>query len=84
MGKGFSKSKEAKQHHKGCDVFLDKVLQKILQGKDDGQIMSFLQANLDKLDNNFAKVIRSWATTKVSKAELMQPENIAAAIIIFS
>lgn len=83
MGKGFSKSKEAKQHHKAYLAFLDKVLQKILQGKDDGQIMSFLEANLDKLDNNFAKVLRSWATTKLSPVELMQLEN-AAAIIIFS
>ena len=83
MGKGFSKSKEAKQHHKAGIAFLDKVLQKILQGKDDRQIMSFLQANLDKLDNNLAKVLRSWATTKLSPVELMQLEN-ATAIIIFN
>jgi CHAT domain-containing protein len=83
MGKGFSKLEEAKQHHKACLAFLDKVLQKISQGKDDGQIMSFLQANLDKLDNNFAKVLRRWATTKLSPVELMQLEN-AVEIIIFS
>ena len=84
MGKGFSKSQEAKLHHKACLAFLDKVLQKILQGKDDAQVMLFLEANLDKLDNNFAKVLRSWAISKLTQGQLRQAEKIAAAINIFS
>jgi len=83
MGKGFSKSQEAKLHHKACLAFLDKVLEKILQGKDDAQVMLFLEANLDKLDNNFAKVLRSWAISKLTQGQLRQAEKIAAAINIF-
>ena len=84
MGKGFSKSQEAKLHHKACLAFLDKVLQKILQGKDDAQVMLFLEANLDKLDHNFAKLLRSWEISKRTQGQLRQAEKMAGAINIFS
>ncbi len=84
MGKGFSKSQEAKLHHKACLAFLDKVLQKILQGQDDAQVMLFLEANLDKLDHNFAKLLRSWGISKRTQWQLRQAEKMAGAINIFS
>ena len=84
MGKGFSKSQEAKLHHKACLAFLDKVLQKILQGKDDAQVMLFLEANLDKLDHNFAKLLRSWGISKRTQGQLRHAEKMAGAINIFS
>jgi CHAT domain-containing protein len=84
MGKGFSKSQEAKLHHKACLAFLDKVLEKILQGKDEAQVMLFLEANLDKLDHNFAKLLRSWGISKRTQGQLRQAKNMAGAINIFS
>jgi CHAT domain-containing protein len=84
MGKGFSKSQEAKLHHKACLAFLDKVLEKILQGKDDAQVMLFLEANLDKLDHNFAKLLRSWGISKRTQGQLRHAEKMAGAINIFS
>jgi len=84
MGKGFSKSQEAKLHDKACLAFLDKVLHKILQGKDDAQVMLFLEANLDKLDHNFAKLLRSWGISKRTQGQLRQAEKMAGAINIFS
>jgi tetratricopeptide (TPR) repeat protein len=84
MGKGFSKSQEAKLHDKACLAFLNKVLQKILQGKDDAQVMLFLEANLDKLDHNFAKLLRSWGISKRTQWQLRQAQKMAGAINIFS
>ncbi|MBD1906444.1 CHAT domain-containing protein [Trichocoleus sp. FACHB-832] len=44
----------------------------------------FLQANLDKLDDHFAELLRHWAKTTLPKVELEQAQSIAAAIGNFS
>jgi len=50
------------------------VLQATAESKGDPKVIyPLLQANLDKLDNRLAHVLRKWATAKFSKVE----ENVA-------
>ena len=65
--------------------FLLQVLQVIADGNRNPQIVyPLLQANLDKLDDNFASVLRSWASASLPEVEIGQAQNIAAAIGNFS
>ncbi|MEQ8757330.1 MAG: CHAT domain-containing tetratricopeptide repeat protein [Coleofasciculus sp. G1-WW12-02] len=43
-----------------------------------------LQVNLDKLDDNFAQLLRSWAKTALSRASFREAQDIAASLGEFS
>jgi tetratricopeptide (TPR) repeat protein len=48
------------------------------------EVDSILQANIDKLDDNFAQVLRSWATSTLSNVELLQASEIVVNICSLS
>ncbi|NEP81183.1 MAG: CHAT domain-containing protein [Okeania sp. SIO3B3] len=69
--------------------FLMEVLRATAESKGDPEVVyPLLQANLDKLDDNFANILRNWATAKFSELEVdavkFIPELIATAIWGFS
>lgn len=64
--------------------FLSEVLQITLKSYGNPEVVyPFLEANLDKLDLNFANVLRNLATT-MSEAEVSVVENFATFIFGFS
>ncbi len=78
MGKGFNSRKPT---HKDYRAFLDKVLKTIRCAKGNQKdVYQFLEANLDKLDNNLAQKLRSWATAKLSEVEIREARRIAGNI----
>ena len=78
MGKGFG---TRKADHKAYRDFLEKILQIIKRTKSNQQaVYQLLEANLDKVDDNLAKVLRSWATAKLSEVELREARRIAGNI----
>ncbi len=64
--------------------FLIKVLQATYDSKGNPQVVyPLLQENLDKLDDNLAQVLRSWATANLPKLQLERVQGIAAVIVDF-
>jgi tetratricopeptide (TPR) repeat protein len=65
--------------------FLIEVLQATYASNGNPQVVyAVLQANLDKLNDNFARVLRSWATATLAKVESEQAQAITADIGNFS
>ncbi|WP_407895364.1 tetratricopeptide repeat protein, partial [Scytonema sp. NUACC26] len=65
--------------------FLFKVLQVTRESAGDKQaVYPLLQANLDKLDENFTLLLRNWALDSLSKAQADDVRAIATTIFIFS
>jgi hypothetical protein len=65
--------------------FLREVLWATLESKGDSKVVyPLLQQNLDKLDDNFADILRNWATAKFSEVEADVAEAIAIYIGNFS
>ncbi|WP_293142163.1 CHAT domain-containing protein [Okeania sp. SIO3I5] len=65
--------------------FLMEVLEATAKSNGDSNVIyPLLQANLDKLDNNLAHILRNWATAKFSKAEENLAKFIANIIWYFS
>ncbi|MGB5959731.1 MAG: CHAT domain-containing protein [Coleofasciculaceae cyanobacterium] len=82
MGKGFNSRKLTDKDYR---AFLDKVLKTIRDTNCNQQaVYQFLEANLDKLDDNLATVLRSCATATLPKLEPEQAHEIAAVIGTFS
>jgi CHAT domain-containing protein len=64
---------------------LIEALQITQDSKGDPQVVyPFLQENLDKLDNNLAKVLRDWATTRLISVNQETGRSIAGTISSFS
>ena len=62
--------------------FLMEVLLATRQSKGGSKVVyPLLQQNLDKLDENFADILRNWATTKFSEVEANVAEDIALSLI---
>ncbi len=65
--------------------FLIEVLRTTWRSQSDPQrVYPLLQANLNKLDENFAQVLRNWATATLDTASLNRATNIATVIYHFS
>jgi CHAT domain-containing protein len=65
--------------------FILQVLQVIYHSNNDPQLVyPLLQANLDKLNNNLARVLVGWATARLAEIQLGQTQIMAAAIGNFS
>ncbi|MDE5074730.1 MAG: hypothetical protein O4749_01170, partial [Trichodesmium sp. St5_bin2_1] len=65
--------------------FLMEVLQATVGSNGDSKVVyPLLQQNLDKLDENFADILRNWATAKFSEVEADVAKSIAIAIFNFS
>ena len=65
--------------------FLIKVLQATKKSNGNPQVVyPLLQANLDKLDDNLAVLLRDWATATLKKVEQQQARGIAGMIGNFS
>jgi hypothetical protein len=65
--------------------FLVQVLRVTAESKGDSKVIyPFLQQNLDKLDDNFADILRNWATAKCSEVEVDVAEGIALCLGQFS
>jgi CHAT domain-containing protein len=66
-------------------IFLMQVLQATYDSDGEPQVVyPLLQANLDKLDDNFASVLQSWATAALQKLEQKQALSYGALIVSFS
>jgi DNA-binding phage protein len=66
-------------------IFLMQVLQATYDSDGGPQVVyPLLQANLDKLDDNFAAVLRSWATATLQKLEPKEALGYAGLISNFS
>ena len=66
MGKGFGarKPKNGRLNRKDYYDFLLQILNKTTKSNGNRQVVYLvLEENLDKLDNNFAQLLRTWATT---------------------
>lgn len=64
---------------------LIEALQITQDSKGDPQVVyPLLQENLDKLDNNLAKVLRDWATTRLISVNQETGRSIAGTISSFS
>ncbi len=82
MGKGFD---PRKQNRKAYRDFLNKLLQTIRRTNCKRRVVErFLKANVDKLDDNIAQVLRSWATAKLSEVEPEEARRLAGEIGNFS
>ncbi|OQW90663.1 MAG: hypothetical protein BWK78_06470, partial [Thiotrichaceae bacterium IS1] len=65
--------------------FLRQVLQEISDTNTDPQVIyPLLQANMDKLDDNFAYLLQMWATTTLPTLSANHAANIANVIYSFS
>ncbi|NEO54733.1 MAG: tetratricopeptide repeat protein [Okeania sp. SIO3B5] len=65
--------------------FLMEVLQATQDSKSDSKVVyPLLQQNLDKLDNNFADILRNWGTAQFSELEANIAEYCAVVISEFS
>ncbi len=61
--------------------FILEVLQATVESMGDSKVVyPLLQQNLDKLDNNFADILRNWATAKFSEVQADVAEYIAKCI----
>ncbi|NER27096.1 MAG: CHAT domain-containing protein [Symploca sp. SIO1C4] len=82
MAKGFGDQKISPQAY---IKFLDKVLQATKESKGNKKVVyPLLQANLDKLDDNFAKELRRRVKVRRAEVRLSQESDIAAVIGNFS
>jgi CHAT domain-containing protein len=82
MGKGFD---SRKPKYKDYRAFLDKVLKTIKRTNCNRQAVErLLRANLDKLDDKFAQVLRNWAMAKLPELESQQAQYLAGNIGDFS
>jgi CHAT domain-containing protein len=64
--------------------FLLQVLQATSENYNNLQVVySLLQANLDKLDDNFATVLQKWATATLDEVEAEEAKYIATSILLF-
>lgn len=64
--------------------FLLQVLQATAENYSNSQVVySLLQANLDKLDDNFATVLQKWTTATLHEVEAEEAEHIATIILLF-
>ncbi|MBE9184199.1 CHAT domain-containing protein [Microcoleus sp. LEGE 07076] len=61
-------------------VFLAEVLQAVARSGDSQHLYSLLRNNLDKLDHNFAELLRCWATLVLPAAKESETRRIAALI----
>ncbi|WP_228057127.1 CHAT domain-containing tetratricopeptide repeat protein [Tychonema sp. LEGE 07203] len=61
-------------------VFLAEVLQAVARSGDSHHLYSLLRNNLDKLDHNFAELLRCWATLILPAATSSETRRIAALI----
>ncbi|HEY9298700.1 MAG TPA: hypothetical protein VIQ31_20545, partial [Phormidium sp.] len=61
-------------------TFLAEVLQAVARSADSQHLYPLLRNNLDKLDNNFAQLLRAWATLVFSAAKESETRRIAALI----
>ncbi|MEG4963020.1 MULTISPECIES: CHAT domain-containing tetratricopeptide repeat protein [unclassified Microcoleus] len=61
-------------------TFLAEVLQAVARGADSQHLYSLLRNNLDKLDQNFAQLLRHWATLVLPAAKESETRRIAALI----
>ncbi|AFY33311.1 CHAT domain-containing protein [Calothrix sp. PCC 7507] len=87
MGKGFGsgKVKNAKQSHEDCNNFLLKITWECANTQGNTQVIyPLLQANLDKLDDNFANLLYQWAFPRLYQVEPGKAQILAAAIVVFS
>ena len=65
--------------------FLLQVLQALSDSNDDAEaIYPLLQANLDKLDMDFAEALRSWATATLPNLEIEKAQSTVKNIFTFS
>ena len=65
--------------------FLAEVLQATAESNGNSEVIyPILQANLNKLDNNFIAVLQNWAEAKLSQVESSVAEYIARVIAHFS
>ena len=63
---------------------LMQILQATVESKCDAEVIyPLFAANTDKLDDNFAKILRRWATNKFEEAEADEAEYIATVIVCF-
>jgi len=82
MGKGFSTKRISRQTYL---KFIKKVLRVTFNSKGNlNVIYPLLQVNLDKLDDNFVQLLRSWAKTALSRASFREAQDIAASLGEFS
>lgn len=64
---------------------LEQILKAIVESKDNPQtVYSLLQANRDKLDDNFAESFQTWATTRLSEVGQKHAPCLAGSIGLFS
>jgi tetratricopeptide (TPR) repeat protein len=61
-------------------AFLAEVLQAVARSADSQHLYPLLRNNLDKLDHNFAQLLRGWATLVFSAAKESETRRIAALI----
>ncbi|MEG3894027.1 CHAT domain-containing protein [Microcoleus sp. SVA1_B6] len=61
-------------------AFLAEVLQAVARSADSQHLYSLLRNNLDKLDQNFAELLRHWATLVFPAAKESETRRIAALI----
>ncbi len=61
-------------------TFLAEVLQSVARSNDSQHLYSLLRNNLDKLDQNFAELLRRWATLVFPAAKVSETRHIAALI----
>ncbi|MEG4287064.1 CHAT domain-containing protein [Microcoleus sp. A006_D1] len=61
-------------------VFLAEVLQAVARSPDSQHVYALLKTNLDKLDQNFAQLLRRWATLTLAAAKESEAMRIAASI----
>lgn len=66
------------------DLLIEVLLATEESNADPQVVYPLLEANLDKLDDNFAIVLRDWATATLSEAEPEQAYGIAATVGNFS
>ena len=65
--------------------FLTEVLIATINSNSDPKVVySLLEANLEKLDDNFIDILKNWASAKLSELEPETAENIAIIIGKFS
>ncbi|MEQ9483038.1 hypothetical protein [Coleofasciculus sp. F4-SAH-05] len=82
MGKGFSTKRIIRQTYL---KFIEKVLLVTFNSKGDKNVIyPWLEVNLDKLDDNFVQLLRSWAKIALSRASFREAQDIAASLGEFS
>jgi len=82
MGKGFSTKRISRQTYL---KFIEKVLRVTFNSKGDKNVIyPLLEVNLDKLDDNFVQLLRSWAKIALSRASFREAQDIAASLGEFS